>query len=250
MTIELRNVFLKKGAFTLSCNNLVFEKGKVTGIIGRNGSGKSTLLKIINGALKPEKGKVMIGGKDVAELSPIELSRRMSFVQQEIFDPFSFTVRDVLSVSAYSRGGNDEELVKALQECEIEHLVNRKFSELSGGERRLVTLSCAIYQDAEIMLLDEPTTFLDVDKELLIHKVIGRLKDMGKTVVVVMHNISAIHSIADNVVLMGSGTVIDYGDASTVMSQRNLMRTFGVEFDVYDTSGGKAFVGKRAVGFR
>lgn len=247
MTIEVRDVLLRNGAFTLSCENITFHEGKVTGIIGRNGSGKSTLLKLLNGAMKPEKGKVLLGGKDISAMSARDLSRRMSFVEQEIFDPFAFTVRDVLSVSGYSRDINAEAMAESLRQCEVEHLMHRRFSELSGGERRLVTLACAIYQDSDIMLLDEPTTFLDVDKELLIHRVLQRLKERGKTVIVVMHNLSAINELADDVVLMGRGNVIDQGTTESVMTEENLMRTFGVEFEVYETSSGKTFVGRRPV---
>lgn len=250
MTIELNNILLRQGSFTLSCDNLSFQKGKVTGIIGRNGSGKSTLLKLINGAYKPEKGKVLLDGTDISTIPDRELSRRMSFVEQEIFDPFAFTVKDVLSVSGYSRDSDEGEMTEALRRCEIEHLQDRKFSELSGGERRLVTLASAIYQDAEIMLLDEPTTFLDVDKELLIHKVLESLKEGGKTIILVMHNISAIHGLADNIIIMGRGNVIDQGGTESVLTEGNLLRAFGVEFEIHDTSSGKAFFGRRPANYK
>lgn len=250
MSIRVSDVVYRKGGFQLECPDLVITKGAVTGIIGKNGSGKSTLLKLLNGGVKASHGDITVDGKALHEYEFKELSRKVSFVQQEIFDPLGFTVREVLSVSGYSRDDSETDMVDALREFEIEHLIDRKFSNLSGGERRLVTLAGSIYQNAEIMLMDEPTTFLDVDKQLLVNQVIGRLKESGRTIVVVMHDLGAVHSLADEVVLMRNGTVLHSGETDSTMNREYLNETFGVDFDIFDTSSGKEFKGRRPAIFQ
>ncbi len=245
MTIEVDGLSYSKGDFHLSCGNLSIEEGKVTCIIGKNGSGKSTLLKLINGTLKPEMGSVTVDGIPVEKLKPRELSRKISFVQQEMPDPMGFTVREVLSVSGYSRDFDDGDMMSALMHFEAEQLINRKFADLSGGERRLVALSASIYQNAETIIMDEPTTFLDVDKQILVNEVIERIRESGKTILVVMHDLGTAYRISDNVVLMKGGLMIGHGDTESIMTPGNLKRTFDVEFDVFDTPSGKEFKGRR-----
>lgn len=247
MTIEVKNIDYRKGSFSLSCDSISIEDSLVTGIIGKNGSGKSTLLRIMQGYLKPGNGKVSIDGKPISSYTLRELSRRVAFVQQEIPDPLGFTVREVMSVSGYSNGQDEMRMMQSLGELGITHLVDRRFSELSGGERRLVTLAAAIYQDSRITLLDEPTTFLDVDREIAVHKLIAGLREKGRTVVAVMHDLGAIYRIADRVILMRGGRVIDQGETGSVMTAENLARTYDVEFDILETPYGREFRGIRQI---
>lgn len=245
MSIEAQGITFRRGRFSLNCDRVSIPEGSVTGIIGKNGSGKSTLLKILNGALKAERGTVKIRGNPLDSISLRDLSRNMAFVQQEITDPLGFTVREVMAVSGYSRDSDESAMMSALRQCEIEELADRKFSDLSGGERRLVTLAAALYQDSAIMLLDEPTTFLDVDNEILIHHIIRSMKEAGKTVVVVMHNLESIYELADRIVIMKNGTVVAQGETGSVMTKENLSEAYGVDFDVYPTPEGMGFSGRR-----
>lgn len=247
MTVELKNVLYSRGRFSLKCDSISADRGTLVGVIGRNGSGKSTLLKVISGALKPETGTILLDGRDVRSYGVRELSRKLSFVQQEIYEPLAFSVKEVMAVSGYSRGTEGPTINEALGVCEIDHLAERSFSELSGGERRLVTLAAAIYQDADIVLLDEPTTFLDVDKELLIHRIMHDMRESGKTVIVVMHDIEAISDLADSVIIMNNGQVLFHGRTDAVMTPENLSKAFSVEFEIYDRPAGKGFMGRRTV---
>lgn len=247
MTIRVEDLEYTKGNFHLNCGTLDMEDGKVTCIIGKNGSGKSTLLKLINGSLKANSGRTLLDGRTLESFTPRELSRKISFVQQEMTDPMGFSVREVMSVSAYSRDASENDMRTALGLFEVGHLVNRKFSDLSGGERRLVTLSASIYQNSETIIMDEPTTFLDVDKQLLVNDVIRKLKENGKTVIIVMHDLSAVYSIADNIVLMKGGEVVASGETSAIMSADNLERAFDVEFEIFETPAGKEFKGRRQI---
>lgn len=250
MTIKINNLVYSTGDFSMSISDVSVQEGMVTGIIGKNGSGKSTLLKLIAGGLKPERGDVAIDEKPVSRFSVRDLSRKMSFVQQEVSDPISFTVREVLSVSGYSRNQSEPDMKDSLSKFEVEHLIDRKFAELSGGERRLVALACSVYQDAEIMLMDEPTTFLDVDKQLLVDNVIEEMKEKGKTVVLVMHDLGSVYALCDEVILIRDGSLIDAGETESVMSKENLMKTYGVEFDIFDTPSGKDFRGRRPLPYQ
>ncbi len=242
MAIELSDLKFRNGAFTLRIPELQIKSGKITGIIGKNGSGKSTMLKLITGALRPGEGEIRIDTKNVRDYSFRELARKVSFVQQEIVDPLVFTVREVMDVSGYSRENNQVEMIDALRSLGIESLVSRRFSELSGGERRLVSVAASIYQNSEIMLLDEPTTFLDVDKQMVVHQALQGLKEQGKTVIVVLHDINTINKISDESILMKAGEVMESGETNSVMTPETLKRCFDVDFNIYDTPEGKTFV--------
>lgn len=245
MTIRVEHLSYSRGKFQLSCDNLTMESGKVTSIIGKNGSGKSTFLKLLNGGLQAGDGRILIDEKQVESIPLKELSRKISFLQQEVPDPMGFSVREVMSVSGYTREQNENDMIAALSLFEAESLINRKYSDLSGGERRIAALAATIYQDSEIIIMDEPTTFLDVDKQILVNDVIENLRRNGKTVIIVMHDLSTVYSISDNVILMKEGSVIGFGDTMKVMSPDLLEQAFDVEFEVFDTPAGREFKGHR-----
>lgn len=240
--VELDDVKYSSGEFHLRDINLRIKPGIVTGIVGKNGSGKSTLLRLIHGDLKPESGHVIVDGEPVKGLNSVKLARKMSFLQQEIYDPLNFTVRDVMSVSAYTRGiDSDEMCLMALEELGIGSLFNHNFSMLSGGERRLVTIAASLYQDAEIMILDEPTTYLDIDNQHAVHRLLKKLKENGKTIIMVMHELNAINSLSDEVILLRSGSVVASGPVRDTMTVENLRKTFSVTFQELSTPTGNIF---------
>ena len=241
MIIELRDIHYDNGNFRIDRLSLDIMEGCVNGIGGKNGSGKSTLLKMMYRYLKPAGGVIMIGGKDIMYYSSRQLSRKTSVIQQETPNPLSLTVYDVVSMSGYSGDYDEERLDEALRLCSIYHLKGRPFNELSGGERRLVMFASAVYQDADIMLMDEPTTFLDVDKELLIFQIIRKIRDMGKTVVIVLHDISDLYNLCDNVILVRNGSIISQGTPGETFTESRLKNVYDVDFVAYDTVEGKRF---------
>lgn len=228
--IEIRGLEYSNRRFRLGPISYSIKPGTITGIIGKNGSGKSTLLRLMHGDIKPHSGEILVEGKKINSFSALDLSRKMSFLYQEMFEPFSFTVRDVMNVSGYSRDENVASYMEALDELGIVSLADVQFTNLSGGERRLVTIAGSIYQDSDILLLDEPTTYLDVENQLTVHNMIKSLREKGKTIVLVMHEINWIHALCDDVIMLKSGEIIASGPVNECMNGENLKKTFGVPF--------------------
>lgn len=240
--IELKGVSYHRVGFSLDPIDFRFEEGTITGIAGKNGSGKSTLLRLIHGDIKAASGIVLLDGKELSNYGIRETSRKMSYLSQEIYEPFSFTVRNIMEVAGYSRGQDPESCLSSLDALGISWLIDKEFTKLSGGERRLVTIAASIYQDSEVMLMDEPTTFLDIDNQALIHDVLRKQKELGKTIILVMHELNAINSICDNVIMLRHGSVIASGPTDAVMNSDNLEKAYNLPFNEVEMDSGKLFI--------
>ena len=238
MKIEMRNIEYGNQNFHLNVDHVTIEDGSITGIGGPNGSGKSTLLKILYGYLKPIKGTVMIDDNSINELRGSKIAGKISVVQQETPTPMNFTVENIVSMSRYSDPVDDLKVRESLDRCGITHLRHRKFEELSGGERRLVMIAGALYQGTEIIMLDEPTTFLDVDKELRIVDLIVNLKQLGKTVIVVLHDVNLLYRICNRVIMMKDGRVMGEGYPSKMFTPDLLREIYGSSFLSFTTPDG------------
>lgn len=246
--IELANVNYVNNGFSIKEMNLKVKAGTITGVIGKNGSGKSTLLRLIHGDIKPQHGRILIDGDPVVTLNGVALARKISLLYQEMHDPLNFTVGDVLSVSAYSREVDDDShRLLALEELGVGKYLNKNFNALSGGEKRLVTIASSIYQDSEIMLFDEPTAYLDIDNQILVLRILNQLRNRGKTVIVVMHELNAINSICDNVVMLRDGEVVASGKVQVAMTPDNLRNTFNVHFNQLQTVSGNLFYPEQSI---
>ncbi|MCL4334256.1 MAG: ABC transporter ATP-binding protein [Candidatus Thermoplasmatota archaeon] len=243
MKVELKGVTYKVQSFSLGPLDLSIEKGTITAIIGKNGSGKSTTLKIIHGDIRPNKGTVKIDDSAVSSMSSAQLADRTSFVWQEIHSPMSFSVRDVMNVSGYLRGSEEGRMSEALESVGLLSFIDRDFSVLSGGERRLVTVAAAIYQDSEIMIMDEPTNFLDIDNQILVYNLLRELRKRGKTIILTLHDLDAVNNLADSVLILRDGKKVAWGDTRSTLTVENLNKAFNVSFHTYDTVNGSSFVG-------
>lgn len=245
--LEVKGLSYTNRRFSLESVDFKIKPGTATGILGKNGSGKSTLLNLIHGDLKTSSGEVLVDGKNIDSYSTYELSRKISFLFQEMYEPFSFTVRDIMNVSGYSREESVSSYMNTLAELGIAGLADIQFTNLSGGERRLVTIAASVYQDSEIMLLDEPTTFLDIDNQLTVQRLLESLKERGKTIVMVMHDVNAIHSLCDDVLMLRSGKVVSSGPVDQVLNEENLKNTFDVPFSEISLDTEKLFVSRNRI---
>lgn len=237
MSLELSDICFSRGDFSLSGISLKIEKESILGIGGQNGSGKSTLLKLIYGFFRKSRGEILIDGKNIDTLSVREISRKIAVVNQEISEPFNFTAREVVELSGYSRENAEGTALGAMETCGISHLAQRQFSELSGGEKRLVIIAAAVFQDAELILMDEPTAFLDVDKEMKVIEIIRKLKNDGKTLVLVLHDINLLHRLCDTVTLLKDGRIISSGQKEQVLTVDNLQKAYSVKFRILEDGG-------------
>ena len=237
MSLEVKRLEFNRGTFSLKGIDITVPDGAILGIGGQNGSGKSTLMKLLYGFYRPNVGNVYHNGISLSDLQPRDISRKIAVVSQEISEPFNFTALEVVKLSGYSRDNESISPHEAMETCGISHLANRNFSELSGGEKRLVLIAAAVYQDASTILMDEPTAFLDVDKEQKVKKMIQDLNGLGRTLVLVLHDINLLNSLCTHVVLLRDGAIIASGEKEEVLSLENLEKAYTLKFRILEDAG-------------
>lgn len=216
--------------------SLKVEPGTVCALMGRNGSGKTTILRCINAILKPTHGRVEANGRDVRSLSRIEIARLISLVPQGITAAFSFSCLDMILMASAARirawsAPGKREISKALEildEVGIPALAHRSFNQLSGGERQLVMLARALFQDAPIMLLDEPNSHLDFSNQ---HRMMRLVRDMvkkrGATALITLHDPNLTLHYCDQAVMIKEGRVVAHGPTEEVMENDILRFVLG-----------------------
>ena len=205
--------------------SLEARSGALTVVAGPNGSGKSTLVRLLLGRLPLEAGRLTIEGADVTTMDPLARARRIAVVTQREEPAFPIGVRDYVAlgrfphVSAWGAPGpGDARAVeRALGEAEAEPLADRDTDELSGGEWQRVRIARALAQEADTLVLDEPTTFLDIAHEMAVFELLDRLARAGRTVLLVSHQLNLVARFASHIVLLHRGRVAAAGTALEVM---------------------------------
>jgi iron complex transport system ATP-binding protein len=221
-------------------DSLSFEvkSGENVAIIGPNGSGKSTLIKLIAGILKPQSGQIMIDNKSLKDYKRINLAKSMAYVPQNVDITFNFTVYDVVKMGRYPYSENllihdpdGEKIVdEAIEKMGIQHLRERKFSEISGGEKQRAIIASALSQKAVLFLLDEPTSALDYKHQQEIYTLLKQLcKDEGKTVLIVTHDINLAAQFCDKLVLLNEGRIVKTGTPEEVLKFPVIEEIYGVK---------------------
>ena len=223
--------------FHLGPVSLSVKGGEVLGIGGPNGSGKSTLLKVMLRLIRPTRGRITIEGEDIENMTQHDLSRKLAYLPQNLFSPLNLSVQDVLLASQYSLERKSNRLDAIINRYGIEDLKHRDFNSLSGGEKRLVMLIGAINQDSDAILMDEPDTFLDVDKEIQVMEEIRNVRDSGRSVIVILHDLNKLAKICDNVIMLKSGKVIAYGPTDEVLVPETLEKMYSASFRIEQVSG-------------
>nr|WP_092070907.1 ABC transporter ATP-binding protein [Dendrosporobacter quercicolus]NSL48414.1 ABC transporter ATP-binding protein [Dendrosporobacter quercicolus DSM 1736]SDM16063.1 iron complex transport system ATP-binding protein [Dendrosporobacter quercicolus] len=227
--------------------SLAVPTGRITAILGPNGSGKSTLLKALSRVLPPQAGTVLLGGRNLNSLGSRELARRMAVLPQAPQSPPDLTVRDLVEHgrfphrSWWKTAAADQAIVNwALEQTGVRIMADRLVSTLSGGERQRTWIAMALAQQPEVLLLDEPTTYLDICHQLEIMQLAARLNvDNGITVVMVLHDINQAAQYADHIAVLKDGTVFAAGPPEEVVNSAMLREVFRVEADVLPAAGGR-----------
>ena len=229
--------------------------GRVTALVGPNGSGKSTLLRGLADQLSPRAGEVLLDGRAIHRLGDKELARELGLLEQEPTAPDGLTVERLAYHGRYPHRGRfdpvDDDVravERALSLAGVSHLRDRPLGDLSGGQRRLAWLAMALAQDPDVLLLDEPTTFLDLRHQLAVMDAIERRRDeAGTTVVLVLHDVEGAARYADEMIVLSDGGVHAHGDPETVLTPETLATVFGVEARVESGPHGPRVVPLRPV---
>ena len=210
------------------------------GLLGPNGSGKTTLLRLVSGILRPQQGKIFLEGRDLHEWSRRRIAQRIAVVPQELHMPFAFTVEHMVSLGRTpfvnffgSQTRHDDEIVQdAIQATGIDSLAQRVFNHLSGGERQRVMIAMALAQQPQLLLLDEPTSHLDIKYQIETLELVQRLnQERGVTVIAAMHDLNLAARYFPRLILFQRGVVADAGPAE-VLEPRLLSRVYGINVQV------------------
>jgi iron complex transport system ATP-binding protein len=221
--------------------DLAVAPGEIVGLVGPNGSGKSTLVRVASGTLRPTSGRLRVGGRDLIGMHAREAARLVAVVPQDVVPAFSFTALELVLMgrSPYrSRwgGGSPEDWARvraAMAATQVQHLADRPVDELSGGERRRVVLAQALAQDAPVLMLDEPTTHLDVRHVLDLLSIVRRLAEREQTAVLAIHHdLNLAASTCDRLVALHRGEVVASGSPGSVVTPALLREVYGVEAEV------------------
>lgn len=228
--------------------DFVVPDGQVTALIGPNGCGKSTLLKALGRQLPLAGGGVEVRGEDLAARGRREYAREVSFLPQHPVAPEGVTVRELIGYGRYPytgplaamRAADHEAVERAASETGTTQLLDAQASELSGGQRQRVFIAMTLAQDTPLILLDEPTTYLDPAHQLAILDLVTRLNDMGKTIVMVLHDMVQAARYADTVIAMRDGDVVAQGETAAVVTPELVADIFGVRcIGVQDPATGR-----------
>jgi iron complex transport system ATP-binding protein len=231
--------FYYDGNQALKDIELEVKQGEMLSIVGPNGAGKSTLLKCINRILKTEQNTVSIDGRDISKISLRELSKIMAYVPQSSTSSFPFTVFDIVVIGRrpyvyWTLGERDYEIVaEVLDFLGISELAMRYFDELSGGEQQKVIIARALAQQPQILLLDEPTSNLDIKHQLELLMVV---KDLTRTkklsVVMALHDLNLASRFSDTMIMLKNGCIFASGTPESVLTEETIEAVYGVKSQV------------------
>jgi iron complex transport system ATP-binding protein len=227
--------------------SIAAEPGAVTALVGPNGSGKSTLLKGLANQLEPADGSVVLDGRKIDSMGTKALARKLGLLSQERTSPDSITVEELVYHGRYPHRGFFDHVAEedhcavanAMELAGCTHLRDREVGSLSGGQKQLVWIAMALSQDTDVLLLDEPTTFLDLHHQLEVMEIIETLRDEREiTVVVVLHDIEQAARLADRMVALKDGEIRARGTPEAVVTETLLAEVFEVDAEVSLTERG------------
>lgn len=238
--------FSYDGTEVLKGISISISKGKWVGLLGANGAGKSTLLKIMSGILNPKSGKLLYKMKEIKSLDKREIAKKIAYVPQSSSFGFPFTVAEVVLMGRAPYFGKfefererDWEIARhAMETVGIGHLQDRLVTEISGGEKQLTSLARALAQEPEIMVLDEPTTSLDLKHRTEIMKLLAKLKyEKNISLIWATHDIFSALFYFDEIIMLKDGKVFAAGNTEEVLTEEILAAVYGIDVTVRKENG-------------
>ncbi|WP_449281815.1 ABC transporter ATP-binding protein [Leucobacter sp.] len=217
--------------------DLALPAGSFTVILGPNASGKSTVLRSLARVLRPESGTILFDGRDLAEYGSRALARRMGLLPQDAIVPEGMRVADLVSRGRHPHhtplqrwtAADDDATREALRATGTTELADRFVDQLSGGQRQRVWIALLLAQQTPVMLLDEPTTFLDIAHQYELLDLLRLLNSQGKTIVAVLHDLNQAARYADHLVLMKDGRVVATGSPDSLITAERVAEVFGID---------------------
>lgn len=241
--LELNQVSFKRGnRFIVKQMDISLQAGKFIGLIGPNGTGKSTLLRLMAKLLKPHAGTIYFDNKNLNKMTDLEVAKAITYMPQSTILDYQFTVEQIVLMGRHPHrkkwqiSQKEDYLIaeKAMKVTGIYHLKDRFITTLSGGERQLAFLARSITQQSNVILLDEPTSDLDIYHQVQICEVIGGLVKEGKTVVAAIHDINLATRYCDELILLRDGEIVAFDRPEQAITVDHLMRVFQTNTYTYD----------------
>lgn len=221
--------------------DLAIPEGKLTVLLGPNGSGKSTLLKTLARTLKPSTGRVLLDGEDIHRSSTREVAQRLGILPQGPTAPEGLTVRQLVAMGRFphqrlwrqNRDEDERAVEEAMAFTHVTEFAERSIDALSGGQRQRCWIAMVLAQDTDLILLDEPTTFLDLKVQVDLLELLTRLAhERGRTLLLVLHDLNLAAAYADELVMMRDGRILECGSPEDVFTSDNLKKVFELDASV------------------
>jgi len=213
-------------------------------VVGPKGAGKSTLLRCIDRILKPQRGSILLDEREIKEMSRMELAKKMGYIPQSSAQVFPATVFDTVLLGRRPHVGwrsseKDTKMVlEMLQMLNIKSFAMRDINELSGGQQQKVFIARALTQEPDVLLLDEPTSNLDIKHQLEVMDIIKNIvREKGIAAIMAIHDLNLASRYADRIVMMNGGEIFDAGDAAAVLTPENIKHVYDVEVKVNNHDG-------------
>lgn len=240
--IEIDNFSLTYDGKTIIVHdlNLTIEKGAITALVGPNGCGKSTLLRGLSRLLKPSKGSVYLNGQNIHTMKAKDLAKQLGILPQSPVAPEGLTVHELVAQGRYPHQSwlqqwshEDERITQqALTITNLTMFADRPVDTLSGGQRQRAWIAMALAQQTDILLLDEPTTYLDLAYQMDVLDLLDDLNAQGRTIIMVLHDLNQASRYADRIIALRGGQVVTHGTPEKVMTSENILQVFGLEAEI------------------
>ncbi|MGR5210826.1 Fe(3+) dicitrate ABC transporter ATP-binding protein FecE [Vibrio rotiferianus] len=240
--LETQNLSVAYGKHTIIPNlSVSIPKGKITALIGPNGCGKSTLLKTLVRINKPVSGEVIFEGKPLSSYGDKVLARSLSLLPQILVSPEGITVRKLVEygrspyISHWGKLGKEDQVIveQAMHDTGVFEFADQPVESLSGGQRQRAWIAMVMAQDTEVVMLDEPTTYLDMSHQVELMKLMQQMNSKGKTVVVVLHDLNQACRYCDHLVVLEKGQLVAQGTPDEVFTETLLKRVFDLKARVF-----------------
>jgi iron complex transport system ATP-binding protein len=227
--------------FVIHDISLAVEPGEFVAVLGRNGSGKSTLIKAVQNLIGDVRGGVFCGGEDVFRMGPRRVAAKIAYVPQMAEPVFEYTVGEIVLMGRFARlgrferatDGDEAAATEAMRLTDVAGMREKRLSQLSGGERQRVFIARALAQDTPLLLLDEPSSHLDISYQVEIYGILKALrKGQDKTVVVAEHNVNLAAAYAERLVFLKNGAIAAEGSAAETVTAANILAIFGADVDI------------------